>query len=588
MKFNYYPVVSAFIFIGCLGFPCYAQPAKLPSQGQYDHYKPRELPSAPRSVLPAPNRRLPDDDRVLVDKLVGLRFTDHPSEVKKRIETHGIDTSDIELLNCEAFRSSLRRYIGKPVSWNVISEIRLATIRFYRGADRPVVDVIIPEQDITNGVVQFLAIEGRIGKVAVEGNNWFDQRIIRGGVSLSEGDPIYASKLIDDVDWLNRNPFRYVRPVLGPGEKIGQTDLTLETADRYPVRFYGGYEDSGNRFTGPGRYLAGMNLGNAFGMGHEIGYQFAVDNKLDDISIHSAYWRIPLPGRRTLAFFGSFAHFDAHHHDLNFHGFSWQASTRWIEGLDSIGDYHHDVQLGFDFKRMNNDMVFRGNDTYDGTIDIAQLALEYSGTLPDTFGETSLSFAGYWSPGCFSSKQDSRDYDAARADTDPEYAYGRLDLDRRWDLPFGASLVNRLSAQLSTDRLPGSEQLGLGGYTTVRGYDIREVNSDEGLFLSVELRSPNIFTVLPASLQKALGRVGGSRTEQNLQLLGFWDFGCASNIGNVRGEDHHSQLQSVGAGLRYRLNRNFNFRIDYGYRLSDPDTGVTDDGRLHVGIVASF
>jgi len=586
MKLSVFLTACGFI-ITLMPPPCRAQPVQLPPQGEYDRYKPRELPPAPRPTLPEPERLIPTDDKVLVDKLVGLRFVDHPSKVREKIEVSGVDTSNVELLDCDEFRILLGSCMGKPVSWNLIYAIRLETIRFYRASDRPVVDVIIPEQDITNGVVQVLVIEGKVGKVTVEGNNWFDFCTIREEVRLAEGDPIHASGLLDDISWLNQNPFRYVRPVLSPGEKIGLTDLTLETGDRFPARFYGGYEDSGNRFTGPGRYLVGINLGNVFGFEHEIGYQFAVDNKFDDIAIHSGYWRIPLPGRRKLAFFGSFAHFDAHHHRQNFHGFSWQVSTRWMEGLDSIGDYYHDLQLGFDFKRMNNDMAYGGTNTYDGTIDIAQFALEYSGTMPDATGETSLSCSGYWSPGCFSSKQDTGDYDAARADTNPQYAYSRLGLDRIWYLPFGASLVNRLAVQVSTDRLPGSEQMGLGGYTTVRGYDIREVNSNQGLFLSVELRSPNVFTVLPASLQKAIRR-GDGRGEHNLQFLGFWDFGCASNTGDVAGEDHNKVLQSVGAGLRYRFSSNLSLRVDYGYRLSDPDTGVNEDGRFHVGIIASY
>ena len=45
-----------------------------------------------------------------------------------------------------------------------------------------------------------------------------------------------------------------------------------------------------------------------------------------------------------------------------------------------------------------------------------------------------------------------------------------------WDL--------RALGQISDQNLIASEQLGLGGYTTARGYEEREANVDQGWFIS--------------------------------------------------------------------------------------------------------
>lgn len=146
-------------------------------------------------------------------------------------------------------------------------------------------------------------------------------------------------------------------------------------------------------------------------------------------------------------------------------------------------------------------------------------------------------------------------------------------------MPDGASLVNRFTGQMGTDRLPISEQLGFGGYSTVRGYDEREVNTDEGFMATVELRSPMIDL-------EGLGRK--SRVKDRIQFLVFWDYGKAVNHTRLEGEDKVVELHSVGVGLRYRIGAHLSVRLDYGYRLKDTGGDLDNDcGRFHLGIVAT-
>lgn len=50
----------------------------------------------------------------------------------------------------------------------------------------------------------------------------------------------------------------------------------------------------------------------------------------------------------------------------------------------------------------------------------------------------------------------------------------------------------RSQGQIASRNLLSSEQLGLGGLYTVRGYDERILNTDNGLFLSGELALSSI------------------------------------------------------------------------------------------------
>ncbi|MBL7134285.1 MAG: ShlB/FhaC/HecB family hemolysin secretion/activation protein [Phycisphaerae bacterium] len=536
--------------------------------------KPRRLPE-----LGPPLVDVPDDVKILVAALKGVRFVRRPADVVKAPQPAGIDTRAVKLLDNDEFRARLKRFLGKGVSWRSIGQMERITILYFRQKGRPVVSVSVPPQDISNGVVQLLVIEGRVGQVKVEGNKWFGIDQIREKIYLQPGDVIYADRLLEDIRNINANPFRYVRPVLSPGKELGQTDLTLQTRDRFPMSFYIGYEDTGSRLTGLGRYLTGFNIGNAFGKEHEIGYQFATNDHFTDVGIHSAYYRIPLANRHKVSLFASYAEYDARHNDTDVAGRSWQLSGRYIAPLRPTRRYHHEIQAGLDYKRTDSCLHYAGVNAYDSAVDVMQFVLQYGGFMEDKMGRTSFTGTGYYSPGMFAAKQSEHNYDAAREDADPQYAYFNMNLERVWDLPGGASLVNRFTGQCSTDRLLGSEQLGLGGYATVRGFDEREVNADNGVMVSVELRSPEL----------DLGNIAGRPELKNhLQFLGFWDYGHARNISEHGGEDKTSTLQSVGLGLRYRLSNHVTLRCDYGFRLTNPDTFFNDQGRLHFGLVVRY
>lgn len=73
----------------------------------------------------------------------------------------------------------LQSYIGKPVSLASLDEMVKEVIVAYREGDRPVVDVLLPEQDITSGVVQLVVIESELARIRVEGVDADTEEFIR-------------------------------------------------------------------------------------------------------------------------------------------------------------------------------------------------------------------------------------------------------------------------------------------------------------------------------------------------------------------------------------------------------------------------
>ena len=128
-----------------------------------------------------------------------------------------------------------------------------------------------------------------------EGKKWFSDMFISEQVRLHPGDEIESTRLNEDLNWLNTNPFRQVNVAFKQGEELALTDLELQVDDRLPLRGYFGYENSGTRFTGENRLLAGFNWGNAFGLDHQLNYQYSTDIEFDLVKAHSASYLAPLP-----------------------------------------------------------------------------------------------------------------------------------------------------------------------------------------------------------------------------------------------------------------------------------------------------
>jgi hemolysin activation/secretion protein len=557
----------------------------------YPRIAPKEVtPVAPaQSVTQGAVPKAKDDSEVLLPKLKGLVFVAKPEDVvKKGIQASGLIIRDVPVPDEGDFEDLADPYIGTKLTRGDLNGLIRKIILYYRAHDRPVVDVIVPEQDIATGTVQLIVLEGHVAKVTTTGNRWFSSEEIRDGITLQPGDEIRASRLKDDLDWLNSNPFHTTDVIYHPGEKMGATDLELQTQDRFPARFYGGYEDSGNAATGFDRYEAGLNWGDAFhlGLGQQLNYQYTTSGDGDSLRAHAGSYVIPLPWRNTLTFFGSYTDTKGSVPPLiGITGRSYQISGRYSIPLPTLTcqdlglRYKESVAAGFDYKYNKNALEFGGLPAGGTLYDVDQFVVSYDGALTDPYGQTTLDDQLYLSPGRWGGNNNDTAFNASHTLATSHYVYDTLALERLTRLPGDWSLILRGTLQFSDANLAPSEQLGFGGYDTIRGYDEREVNADEGYIFTTELRTPTI----------SIGELcGHPEVRDQLQFLGFWDYGAASNHRLLPGEASETPLSSVGAGVRYTINTYVSVRFDYGFQLLR--TGFDNDhgSRSDLGIVVSY
>ena len=126
-----------------------------------------------------------------------------------------------------------------------------------------------------------------------------------------------------------------------------------------------------------------------------------------------------------------------------------------------------------------------------------------------------------------------------------------------------------------------TEQYGLGGYNTVRGYDERAANGENAYVFNTELRTP------PGSIFKIFGN---QEVDDSIQFLAFFDYGFTGNIKPPSGSTTQQDfwLMSVGPGLRYNIDRFVSVRFDWGFQLHRAPIGSVTGSRAELSVTAAY
>jgi len=503
---------------------------------------------------------------------VGSRLQLHTNGVAAM---DGVSVEGVPMLNSSSFTQRIQKFLGLQMSLDLVNAIAAETAKFYKEQDHPVVSVVAPQQDVTNGVLQLLVTEARVGEVRVLGNKHFKSSLF--ATHARSGGAIVMTQLEADTAFYGRNPFRSVTAEMSPGRNSGETDITLRVQDKFPLRVFAGYDNSGVKSTDENRLFFGANYGNFLGLGHELSYQLTASPDFEKLIAHSATWTMPLPWKHIFQLGGTYSESKP---DLgegfDMAGTSWQMDARYTIPLPDWGRLKHELTLGYDFKFTDNNLQFGGTQVFDTPIDISEFSLAYSASLPDKIGRTAFSLTGYWSPGGMGGNNNDEAFDAARQGSKADYFYAVLGLGRITKLPWGMTWSLSAKGQLANGNLQATEQFLLGGQSTVRGYPELIAAGDQGILLRNEIYSPGF------SLSKLIGFKNAC---DEFQFLIFYDYGYEEVKHPLQGEDKSVQLSSYGVGARWQIKQNLSAHFDYGWQINPLGD---EHSRAHVGVTLSY
>ncbi len=568
-------LLSSAALLGALASPALAQDDR-PIMPQ----APVAAPSTSLAV-PEPSAAPDASSAQILPNLQAILLLDNVAELNpKNWPAYGVVVrGENNLLKTPNFIAMLEPFVGRPLTQADLTSITQIIMQHFRTHDRPVVDVIIPEQNISKGVLQVLVLELSVGQVTFEGQEHFDQEVIANYFPLKSGDAISESEINAMLAAANSNPYRRVEAVLRAGEVSQTSDVILRTADKRPWRVYTGADNSGTESTGDRRYILGGHWGNVLGLDHRLGYQFSSSkdvrhglgarNPGPSFRGHAANYQIPFAAGEILSFYGAYTE-SAPRVGSAFRllGTSWQVSGRYAMPIT----LSQQVTFGLDFKRTNNNFEFGGTTLSNSYTDVLQASVAYNQSWRSEGQITQASATLFASPGDLTAYNSSNDYRptfirGGRAQADARYAYATVGAEHLQQLSTDFTWRVKATGQYSSTNLLGSEQIGAGGFDSVRGFAERAANGDHGVLLSNELRGPS-------------WRIGAE--DSQLQLLAFIDAAALWLDQPAVGEKQQQRLASVGVGARYNWSDTLTLRADYGHAVQTQN--VSGNNRLHFSL----
>ncbi|TDY91249.1 UNVERIFIED_ORG: hemolysin activation/secretion protein [Herbaspirillum seropedicae] len=471
----------------------------------------------------------------------------------------------------------------------------------YRSAGYTAVQVSVPEQELTGGVVRLQVVETVVGKVVVSDNRHFSEQNIRASIpQLVEGSAPNLRRISESVQLANDNPAKQVNVTLTASESTNQIDAAITVKDDNPLRVMLNVDNSGNRDTGQWRTGVAVQHSNLFNRDHvaTVAYTTSPDSPSGaKVDLYSLGYRLPMYGLGdSLDFIYGKSNVTsgqtlAVNSTLNITGRGEIYALRWNHYFARSGEWSSKLVFGADYKKVDSSCNING-----GLLNGASLntCLPYS-TLPLSVSysaqqqgvgqvlDYNLGIARNMATG------EARRNDALQVtDRYSLFTGSRQSMDNFIIVRGGASWFKvfqndwqvRLasSLQVSPHALPPVEQFGLAGANTVRGFTERAVAADSGAVVNAELYTPDLLVK--------------SEARGNLRLLGFVDAarGANNNVTAASTVPSTLTLASFGTGLRYTLGRDFTLRLDVARVLLNGNSVTEQRGDLnaHLSAILGF
>lgn len=512
-------------------------------------------------------------------------------------------------------------FVGKRKVYGDVQKALEALEDEFRRRGFGTVQVYVPEQELTTGVVRLQVSEGVVGKVTISGNKHFDNANVRASLpQLKEGMAPNMRQLSENVQLANESPAKQLEVTLGVSEDEGKVDVKVEVKEEDPVRFYVTLDNSGTKASGKHRLglsYQNANIGNSDQV-LTLAYTTAVDPPggmkilssrvfpwQDDsgvkVDILSVGYRLPLYalGDSIDFIYGNSSTNTPSNTPtlgtgLAINGKGEVFGLRYNHIFPRAGEYTSRLVLGFDYKYMNSRCAIAGVPRPFGA----------AGCTPHTFRPVSATYSGQWhKPG------EAIDFNiglvhhlfpmgseftftpaAPEAGGTDRYsaASGYRTKDEFSALRFGGSYATAIAGdwllrvaangQHANNALPAGERLGLAGLNAVRGFLERAVAVDRGLVANLEAYSPDI--------------AAGLGVPGNLKWLVFFDAARGFNLNPSTNQ--RVNIASLGVGLRYNLKKDISARVDVA-RVMDgvwpngaPNVALDGDIRGHFALAFGF
>jgi hemolysin activation/secretion protein len=463
-----------------------------------------------------------------------------------RFMVREIEFSPSAILTADELETLAAPYRNRMVSLAELHSLVAQINELYRKKGVVTAQALLPPQDLSDGKVRIRLVEGRIGKLSVQGNPTTDDDYVTNRIRQQPGDLVDLPSLEKDLKRFNRYNDAQLRAELKPGEQVGQTDIGLLVAEppRHDLRLFA--DNLGSPQTGQSRL--GVVYRNRSLLGRRDEAMLSTV-RAEGQESYSVSYGLPVG---TLGTRLQLAHYDDKTRVIDGPFAKLKLSGESVATVLSLrhplllGDaYQLDAVLGAKKRASRNwlDRILLQD------VETRDTSLGLEGQLADS--------SGYWLASATYLGVRSRQ----AANPSRTFHVWRGVLRRHQELAKGFVAVGGITWQHTRDDfLPASEQFLLGGEGSVRGYAPGILSGDRGAILNLELHHPlPLFT-----------GIGG---EPQASGFFFIDSGYTRPYrppGDPR--DGKDSLTGVGWGMNVPVGKGGLLRATYGLpRINRPE-----------------
>ncbi len=483
-------------------------------------------------------------------------------------------------------------FLGPDRTADDVEKARAALEKAYHDKGFQTVSVSVPQQDVVHTRVVVLKVaELKIGRLRVKNSRYFDiDKIKDKAKSLQEGTVPNFNDVTKDIVALNQWPDRRVTPALRAGVTPGTVDVDLNVDDTAPV--HGSVEVNNRQSpeTTASRVAATVHYDNLWQRGDSasFSYQVAPENPKDAQVFSGSYLaRLDNVDWLSLLFYGVDSNSNvATVGGTNIVGPGQIVGGRGVITLPSRDNLFHTLSVGLDYKHFDQ-TVSLGSDSFASPVTYYPIVANYSATFKAEKSTTQLSASLTYNMRPVSSPAD--EFDAKRFDASPSFTHFNVDLSHTQELPEGLQFYGRVQAQLADGPLVSSEQMSVGGMDTVRGYLESETLGDNGVAGTLELRGPDIGSLLQSKMKDETG-LGNPRftTFNEWRFFGFVDAGTAITLQPLPDQQAEFDLWSYGIGTKFKVFNGINGVVDLAMPMISQAYTQARDPRVSFRIWGEF
>jgi hemolysin activation/secretion protein len=483
----------------------------------------------------------------------------------EKVFVHEVRIEGRTLVSQEQAEAVMTPYLGREITFDELDRLRqeLSLLYFDQGFVNS--GVALPDQDISQGVITFQEIRGRITEVSLQGNAALRDRFWTDRLESFQTDVLQINELQSTLQIIEQEPLvNRIEAQLLPGANPGESSLQLSISETRPWSVAVGIDNYRSPSLGGEQLTLYATHRSLTGRGDQVELYANLADGLGDGGLS---YTLPIGSHGTKArAYGSQGDAEIVEKPFDLIDIDTQVETWGVEVSHPV--YRTPTQSVF---------AFMGVESQHSESTLLDIPFSFSlGELNGAATAVAAVVGGEWirrDRGQVLAARLSlrRGLDAMGAETAPFSPPGLNGPDNEFVSVRGQfQLVRELAwkdselhikggFQLAHDPLLPVEKMPVGGVHTVRGYRQNLFVRDNGLHASLEWRVP-LFSD---------SRSEGRFQPRNLTAALFTDFGQSWDQDTGLPSDEKERIYSVGAGLIWRPLAGMDATVYYGEGLKN-------------------